>query len=78
MKEMELYPLLQLAQGYLSAHYAQALVDRSKGAELRAYIAKYLYDTGYTVAYKRVFDRPFVCGNGGVFRPDPVAEKSRY
>ena len=43
---MELYPLLQLAQGYLSAHYAQALVDRSKGAELRAYIAKYLYDTG--------------------------------
>lgn len=44
---MELYPLLQLAQGYLSAHYAQALVDRSKGAELRAYIAKYLYDTGY-------------------------------
>ena len=47
---MELYPLLQLAQGYLSAHYAQALVDRSKGAELRAYIAKYLYDTGYTVA----------------------------
>lgn len=50
MKEMELYPLLQLAQGYLSAHYAQALVDRSKGAELRAYIAKYLYDTGYTVA----------------------------
>lgn len=50
MKEMELYPLLQLAQGYLSAHYAQALVDRNKGAELRAYIAKYLYDTGYTVA----------------------------
>ena len=50
VKEMELYPLLQLAQGYLSAHYAQALVDRSKGAELRAYIAKYLYDTGYTVA----------------------------
>ena len=50
MKEMELYELLQLAQGYLSAHYAQALVDRSKGAELRAYIAKYLYDTGYTVA----------------------------
>ena len=47
---MELYPLLQLAQGYLSAHYAQALVDRSKGAELRAYIVKYLYDTGYTVA----------------------------
>lgn len=48
MKEMELYPLLQLAQGYLSAHYAQALVDRRKGAELRAYIAKYLYDTGYS------------------------------
>ena len=50
MKEIELYPLLRLAQGYLSAHYAQALVDRSKGAELQAYIAKYLYDTGYTVA----------------------------
>ena len=61
MKEMELYPLLQLEQGYLSAHYAQALADRSKRAELRAYIAKYLYYTGYTGAgYTRetLTDRP--------------------
>ena len=49
MREIELYPLLKLSQEYIAGNYAAALIDRSKQTELKAYIAKYLYDTGYTV-----------------------------
>ena len=49
MREIELYPLLKLTQEYIAGNYASALIDSSKHAELKAYIAKYLYDTGYTV-----------------------------
>lgn len=46
---MELYNLLKQTQRYISEHYAAALIDRTKSTELKAYIGKYLYDTGYTV-----------------------------
>lgn len=49
MREIELYPLLKLTQEYIAGNYASALIDSSKHAELKAYIAKYLYDTGYSV-----------------------------
>ncbi len=49
MKEIALYDLLRKTQGYIAGHYAAALSDRSKQAELRAYIAKYLRDEGYFV-----------------------------
>lgn len=49
MREIELYPLLKLTQEYIAGNYATALIDSSKHAELKAYISKYLYDTGYTV-----------------------------
>ena len=46
---MELYDLLKLTQRYISERYSTALIDRSKSTELKAYIGKYLYDTGYIV-----------------------------
>lgn len=49
MREIELYHLLKLTQEYIAGNYASALIDSSKHAELKAYIGKYLYDTGYTV-----------------------------
>lgn len=49
MREIELYTLLKLAQEHIANNYASALVDDSKHTELKAYIAKYLYDTEYTV-----------------------------
>ncbi len=49
MREIELYPLLKLTQEYIAGNYAAALIDSSKHTELKAYIAKYLYDTGYSV-----------------------------
>ena len=49
MKVIALESLLRLTQQYISANYATALIDTSKGVELKAYIGKYLYDTGYTV-----------------------------
>lgn len=49
MREIELYPLLKLTQEYIAGNYASALIDSSKHTELKAYIAKYLYDTGYEV-----------------------------
>lgn len=49
MREIGLYPLLKLTQEYIAGNYAAALIDSSKHTELKAYIAKYLYDTGYTV-----------------------------
>jgi pilus assembly protein CpaF len=33
----------------MAQHYAVALVDKNKTEELKAYIGKYLYDTGYSV-----------------------------
>ena len=47
---MELYDLLNQTQRYISEHYSAALIDKSKGTELKAYIGKYLYDTRYTVS----------------------------
>ena len=49
MAEIQLSALTNLAQSYIAKNYAAALIDKTKSAELRAYIAKYLYDTGYTV-----------------------------
>ena len=49
MKVIALESLLKNTQQHISANYATALIDTSKGVELKAYIGKYLYDTGYTV-----------------------------
>ena len=46
---MELYDLLNQTQRYISEQYSAALIDKSKGTELKAYIGKYLYDTRHTV-----------------------------
>lgn len=48
METIRLSVLTNLTQSYISKNYAAALIDKTKSAELRAYIAKYLYDTGYT------------------------------
>ena len=48
METIRLSALTSLTQSYISKNYAAALIDKTKSAELRAYIAKYLYDTGYT------------------------------
>ena len=49
MKDIALESLLKSTQQYISSNYATALIDTTKGVELKAYIGKYLYDTGYTV-----------------------------
>ena len=49
MAVKEFFPLLQMAQEYISHNYASALSDRNKVDQLRSYIEKYLHDTGYTV-----------------------------
>ena len=49
MAQIELSHLVNLAQSYIARNYAAALVDKSKTAELKAYIGKYLLDTGYSV-----------------------------
>ena len=50
MAQIELSSLVSLIQSYIAKNYATALIDKSKTAELKAYIGKYLYDTGYSVA----------------------------
>ncbi len=63
MKEIELPALLRLTQGFISSNYASSLIDPLKKAELRAYIAKYLYDTGYAVlgfSIQALVDRLFM------------------
>ena len=50
MAQIELSSLVGLTQSYIAKNYATALIDKSKTAELKAYIGKYLYDTGYTKA----------------------------
>lgn len=50
MAQIELSSLVDLTQSYIAKNYATALIDKSKTAELKAYIRKYLYDTGYSVA----------------------------
>lgn len=50
MAQIELPSLVTLTQGYIAKNYAVCLIDCTKTAELKAYIGKYLYDTGYTVA----------------------------
>ena len=42
MKIIALESLLKNTQQYISANYATALIDTSKGVELKAYIGKYL------------------------------------
>ncbi len=49
MAQIELSTLVGMAQSYMAKNYAASLIDKSKKEELRAYIGKYLYDTGYTV-----------------------------
>ncbi len=49
MAQIELANLVGLAQSFIAKNYAVALIDKTKTEELRAYIGKYLYDTGYTV-----------------------------
>ena len=49
MAKIELSALVGLVQGHITRNYAMALIDKTKTDELRAYIGKYLYDTGYTV-----------------------------
>lgn len=49
MKPIELEVLLNMTQQYISTHYASSLIDRTKDNELKSYIAKYLYDTGYVI-----------------------------
>lgn len=49
MAQIELSILTSLCQAYIAKNYAASLVDKSKTAELKAYIGKYLYDTEYTV-----------------------------
>ena len=49
MAQIELSSLVGLAQSHMAKNYATALIDKSKTAELKSYIGKYLYDTGYTV-----------------------------
>ena len=50
MAQIELPSLVTLTQGYIAKNYAVCLIDCTKTTELKAYIGKYLYDTGYTVA----------------------------
>ena len=49
MPKIDLASLAGMVQQYISRKYAAALIDRTKVAELKAYIAQYLYDTGFTV-----------------------------
>ena len=49
MAQIELASLVSLTQSHIAKNYATALIDKSKTAELKAYIGKYLYDTGYSV-----------------------------
>lgn len=49
MPRIDLPSLSGMVQQYISRKYAAALIDRTKVAELKAYIAQYLYDTGFTV-----------------------------
>lgn len=49
MKEIGLYSLLCQTQQFIAANYSASLIESNKSAELKAYIGKYLYDTGYTV-----------------------------
>ena len=49
MAEVSFTSILYMVQEYISQNYAAALSDRSKLGQLRAYIDKYLHDTGYTV-----------------------------
>ena len=50
MAQIELSTLVGLTQSYIAKNYATALIDKSKTDELKAYIGKYLYDTGYSVS----------------------------
>ena len=45
MPKIDLASLSGMVQQYISRKYAAALIDRTKVAELKAYIAQYLYDT---------------------------------
>lgn len=49
MPKIDLASLAGMVQQYISRKYAAALIDRTKVAELKAYIAQYLYNTGFTV-----------------------------
>ena len=62
MPKIDLASLSGMVQQYISRKYAAALIDRTKVAELKAYIAQYLYDTAFTVAgytEKTLAERPY-------------------
>ena len=46
MPKIDLASLAGMVQQYISRKYAAALIDRTKVAELKAYIAQYLYEIG--------------------------------
>ena len=50
MAQIALSTLTSLCQAYIAKNYAAALIDKTKSAELKAYIGKFLYDTGYSVS----------------------------
>lgn len=49
MAEIKLETLSELTQNHISRNYVSALLDKSKNAELKAYISQYIYETGYSV-----------------------------
>ena len=49
MTQIALSTLTSLCQAYIAKNYAAALIDKTKAAELKAYIGKYLYDTGWGI-----------------------------
>ncbi len=62
MAKIDLETLVSYAQSYIVRNYAAALVDRSKTAELKSYIAKFLFDNAYFVdgySYQELTDRLF-------------------
>lgn len=62
MAKIDLETLVSYAQSYIVRNYAAALVDRSKTAELKSYIAKFLFDNAYSVdgySYQELTDRLF-------------------
>lgn len=59
-KTIPFVELLEKTQGFISRNYAAALSDSSKFVQLRAYIEKYLHDSGFEVegmGFKDVSDR---------------------
>ncbi len=48
-EQTDFWTLLKLTQEYVSQHYAAVLTDKNKLGQLKAYVDKYLRDSGYHV-----------------------------